>query len=143
VNKFVLLSILLSASTLADIYQWTDEDGKVYFSDKPPRQQSVENISNTTKHVNVDSGESERRKVGKVFAPPTQEEVAYEQQQAQGQTQQQSAKQEYCNKLNKELNFFQTERFYWVDDEGNPTQATEAERWEKIKALQAAIAKDC
>jgi len=48
-----LLSATLSQSTLADIYQWTDENGKVHFSDKPPRDRQVTNISHTTTHINV------------------------------------------------------------------------------------------
>ena len=144
-NKILVLLIatVFSVLTYADIYQWTDESGKVHFSDKPPRNQQAENITDQTKHINQDSGAREREKMADLFAPPTAEEQRYEQQQAQGATQAQLEKEKYCENLRKELKFFTTQRFYWVDEDGNPSNATEVERKEMIKKLEQTIQKNC
>lgn len=39
-----LLILLASASLQAEIYKWTDKNGKVRFGDRPPKTQQVETI---------------------------------------------------------------------------------------------------
>lgn len=143
---FICLALLfasLSNLHAADIYQWTDENGKVHFSDKPPRDQKAKNISGSTKNINTESRGSEGEKLGKIFAPMTEEEKAYNQQQEQMAAQRQAALQRNCDKARKELTFFTNRRFFWVDDEGNEWNATEEERQEKIKEFSEYIAKNC
>lgn len=142
--KVFLSGVLVSAlPVLADVYQWTDENGKVHFSDKPPANQSAENITDITKPINIESNTTEREKIRDIFAPLTEEEQRYQEQEAQGRTREQLRKQQQCAELRKRLNFFQTQRFYWVDDSGKETNATEAERQEAISALQKAINDKC
>jgi len=142
-STILLLVCLIANLTQADIYQWTDENGKVHFSDKPPRDQHAENITDTTDHINTDTSARERKKVGELFAPPTAEEKRYQQQQAQNLAKEKQAKQQYCERLNKELRFFKNERFYWVDDKGNSSDASEDERRDIIGKLEKAIKENC
>lgn len=139
----LLIPLLTTLPAAADIYQWTDENGKVHYSDKPPRNQPSQNVSHTTKSVNVDSSSGEREKVREIFAPLTEEEKSYNQRQAEEQKEKLLAKKEFCTNLQKELRFFQTQRFYWVDDEGNSSHATEEERQERIAEIQDLIKRDC
>lgn len=39
-----LLLLTVSASPLAEIYKWTDKNGKVHFTDNPPNNQQVEKV---------------------------------------------------------------------------------------------------
>jgi len=45
--------------------------------------------------------------------------------------------------MQAELTFFQTERFYWVDEEGNTSNAKESERKELIGKLEKTIKDNC
>lgn len=59
---FCLLSccFLLTASGMAQVYKWVDEDGKVHFSDKKPATQSAEELDikvNTYTRVSYEAGE--------------------------------------------------------------------------------------
>jgi len=138
-----LLIFFCSAIVSADIYQWTDDNGKVHFGDKPPDQQQAKDISASTKRINVDSSAAEHEKLGKIFAPPTPEEQAYEQQKKENSSSQQQALAENCAGARKELEFFQTERFYWIDEQGKTRNATEAERKQRITELETVISKYC
>ena len=50
---------------VAEIYRWTDEDGKVHFSDRPARDQASESIEihvNTYENVSYSTSDIEARK---------------------------------------------------------------------------------
>lgn len=148
-NRIILITCILLITAgiqplqAADIYQWTDENGKVHFGDRPPRGQQAQNISKSANKVNVDSSGAEREKLGNIFAPLTPEEEAYQKQQSQTDANQQAALKQNCNEAQQELKFFKTKRFYWVDEAGNTKNATEAERQAKIKELTDLITKYC
>ena len=42
--RFVLLFLAVMSVASAEIYKWTDENGKVHFSDKPPTIEKAETI---------------------------------------------------------------------------------------------------
>ena len=55
---FVFLAI--SGSVLSEIFRWTDENGKVHFSDKPSAEHSSETVEvrvNTYEHVSYDKSD--------------------------------------------------------------------------------------
>ena len=61
-NRIKILALLpfifFMDSTLAEIYQWTDKNGKVHFSDKEPRHLESKKIElkiNTYESVSYDS----------------------------------------------------------------------------------------
>lgn len=53
-----LLLLLISADSTSEIYKWTDDKGKVHFSDKEPRHQKSSEVRlkiNTYESVNYDT----------------------------------------------------------------------------------------
>lgn len=57
--RSVFLTVLLSTGTAsADIFRWTDDNGKVHFSDRPPAEQQTEKVEvrvNTYESVSYDT----------------------------------------------------------------------------------------
>ncbi|MCR8922003.1 glutaredoxin family protein [Dasania sp. GY-MA-18] len=54
----LLLALLLTHSSHAEIYKWTDEQGRVHFSDSKDTQQPVETVTlkiNSYQHVSFES----------------------------------------------------------------------------------------
>jgi hypothetical protein len=138
-----LAGLLNAVSATAEVYRWTDENGRVHFSDKPPRDRPAENISDKTRSVNVDTSSAEREKLNKLFAPETPEEKRLHQQRQNQAMAQAEQRRVQCDKARRELRFFREERFYWVDEEGNPSNASEQERQQMVDRLSAAIEQHC
>lgn len=57
---FVLPLLVASLSTQAEIYKWTDADGKVHFSDQPPPQTKQKHETLAPPKVNSFGGQSTR-----------------------------------------------------------------------------------
>lgn len=138
-----ILGFALACSALAQIYRWTDEDGKVHFSDKPPRDREAEDISDKARSVNIDSSGEERDKLNRLFAPEAPEEKQARREREAQQKAEQQEHQARCQNARQELRFFEEERFYWVDDEGNSENASEAERQEVVAHIREAIQRHC
>lgn len=51
---YFLCACLACSAVSADVYKWVDENGKVRFSDKQPKENSSENIDEALKKTNVD-----------------------------------------------------------------------------------------
>lgn len=136
-----LLAILFCSSSYisvatAEIYKWTDEKGKVHFSDKPPanKNKPVEDISDSVNNMNIDSSQNEQGKLNKIFAKETREEKEMREKHARDSfTKQQKEKKEYCEKLKEHLRFIQSGPFYVVDEEGNDHTPSMQELKEIIK----------
>ncbi|MCW8195685.1 DUF4124 domain-containing protein [Proteobacteria bacterium 005FR1] len=138
-----LAGLFIAVAASADIYRWTDENGRVHFSDKPPRDREAENISERTRSVNVDTSSGEREKLNELFAPESPEEKRLRQQREVQRTAQAEKQRLVCEKAQRELRFFKEERFYWVDESGNSKNASEQERQQMIEQLSTAIQRHC
>jgi uncharacterized protein YcfL len=138
-----LAGFFLAASAAAEVYRWTDENGRVHFSDKPPRDRQAENISERTRSVNVDTSSSEREKLNDLFAPETPEEKELRRQREAQQTAQAEKHRLACDNAQRQLRFFKEERFYWVDESGSSSNASEQERQQMVEQLTAAIRQHC
>lgn len=138
-----LAGLLMAVAAAAEVYRWTDENGRVHFSDKPPRDGQAENISDETRSVNVDTSRAERKKLNQLFAPETPEEKRLRQQGESQSTAQAEKRRVECENARRELRFFREERFYWVDDEGNAANASEQERQQMIDRLSTVIQQHC
>lgn len=62
----VLLLCVLHAAAHADVYRWTDADGRVHFGDKPPRDAATEQVQ-----IRINTYESPQ-----VVRPPSDDEPA-------------------------------------------------------------------
>lgn len=138
-----VLGIALSLQAAAEIYRWTDENGRTHFSDKPPRDRQAENISQKVDSVNLDSSGEERKKLNRLFAPETPEEKERRLQRKQAEASERERQQQLCAQAREELRFFREERFYWVDEQGGASNASEEERQQVVTGLTDAIQRHC
>lgn len=138
-----ILGFALAFSALAQVYRWTDEEGKTHFGDRPPRDREAEDIGDNTQSVNVDGSGQEREKLKRLFAPETAEEKQLRRQREQQALSEQRQRQTRCENAQKELRFIKEERFYLVDEEGNTDNVSETKRQQLVAELTAAIQRHC
>ena len=137
-NK-LLLSLLLvtSVSAQAEVYRWTDANGKVHFGDKKAGV-SAENITEKVSKTNVDTSTAEHQKLESVFRKENDADREYKQQQAQPDPQrlrQCAEAKNYLNTING--------RVYFVDKDGKEVKVTEEERKQRVKDMQQQINEHC
>jgi hypothetical protein len=137
-NKLVL-SFLITASVCAqaEVYRWTDANGKVHFGDKKGGT-SAENITAKVSKTNVDTSTAEHQKLESVFRKENDADREYKRQQAQPDPNQVR----YCVEARDYLKTING-RVQFIDQEGNPVKVTEEERKQKVKAIQQEISERC
>lgn len=142
-NKYLCIAtlILISIHTNAEVYRWTDNNGKVHYTDKKPKE-SAENITNKVKKQNIDSGTEERRKVGEILRKENDADRQFYQQQKARAEQQQYEKDKRCQKAKKYLSNI-SGRVQFLDDDGKPMQVTEQERQEHAEKFKAIVEQEC
>lgn len=135
----LLLSSTLSANLAAQIYTWTDKDGKVHFSDKPLVNEKV-----TTVKPRVNNN------VAKTVTTDKQWQQNYiKNKQAKAEKAKESAekkrkKQSVCNLLKSELaTLEQGGRIYSMSPEGEHSFYSEAQLKAKNETLTKAYKKSC
>ena len=136
--------LLLAASTLsfnliAEIYTWTDKNGKVHFSDKPISNENVTIITHT-----------ENNNIANPVTINSQWQQDYNKtKQAKAERAQKEAKlayknKAYCNQMKSELALInQGGRFYMMSPEGEPSFQNEEQLKANKKKLTKAIKKTC
>lgn len=140
---FLLVSLTLLITTpisFAEIYKWTDAQGKTRFSDHPPEEQiTAEEVSSQLSPLNRDSSSEETQKLQQVFKGPTPEEKALQQQEKRKQ--QQRTKQA-CNKAKQRLAVIKGP-VYFTDEDGKEVVVTEIERQQRVARLEQEIRENC
>jgi len=135
----LLLSLAFSANLAAEIYTWTDKDGKVHFSDKPIANEKVttikpkvnENIANA---VTKDSQWQQDYNKAKQVKAEQAEKVAKQARENKG----------YCDQLKRELaTISQGGRIYVMSPEGERSFQSEAQLLAEKKKLTKAFKKSC
>lgn len=145
-NKLKLLGTILfvATSTLsfnssAEIYTWTDKDGKVHFSDKPIHDEKVTTIK-----------PKENNNISKSVSNNSQWQADYNKsKQAKAEQADKNAKQAqknkgYCNQLKSELALYQQGgRIYLMSPEGERKYQSEQELTAQKKKFTKLIKKNC
>ena len=146
ISRCVLLTTIVACASVVhggEIYRWVDSNGKVHYSDKAPPNQQAEEISNSTRSVNIDESQHEREKLRQVFAPETPEEQQLKQQQDVAAQRERQQQQQECAKARRLLKTISEERFYLVDAEGKEYNVSREEAQQKKAELQDYIATHC
>lgn len=131
------LIVLFSSSVHAEVFRWTDANGKVHFGDQKPKA-TAENITEKVKKTNVDTSTSEHKKLETLFRKENDADREYQQQKAQPNQellQQCAEAKEYLNKINGRVQF--------LDDNGKPIHISETERQQRVKEWQQIIKDTC
>jgi len=67
----LMFTVALSFCAYAEIYKWTDENGKVHYGDRPPADANSKDISDVEKRINTESdGDRFKRKYRKKYPTP-------------------------------------------------------------------------
>jgi len=96
-------------SASAQIYKWTDEYGKVHYSDKAPdKKHSIEKVNIETKRTSSQKSSSERRSLENTqrFLKVIEEEQAIKKEKEKEQAKKQDKIRVYCQRLEKEISIY-------------------------------------
>lgn len=135
--------ILMSSLTSAQVYRWTDENGKIHYGDEPPRQGNHEDISTEVRPINIDESHREQEKLSKIFAPETEEEKQLARQQKSDRQQKVQEQKKICDSARRRLKIITEERFILVDEEGNQFDISKKEAEQKRLETEAFLRKNC
>ena len=135
-----LVRILLSQQSLAELYKWVDENGRVHFSDQKHRaSKNAQDISASLKDTNVDSSQRSQKQLTDVFNQGRQEQARN---QAQAQKAAQKAHQKQCQKMRYKLSRI-SRRVQYVDSSGKVIPVSENQRKEDVAQTRAWLNKNC
>ena len=139
----VFLLCLWTLPALAELYRWTDEHGKVHYSDRKPSAatENLESIEDQLKPVNIDESHKQHQAFKRVFA----EDHTLAQQQQQERQQQQAQKrkqQEQCQEAKRYLRSI-SGPVSFVDEHGQPMKMSERERRAHQTEMEALIERHC
>lgn len=142
---FLLLSTLfaslLSLCTQAEIYKWTDENGKVHFGDRPPSSSGASNISHSVKDINISTDLSSPEMMRDV-QNESREKQEKKRREAYEQKEKQASLKEYCEQAR--LRLWQVQGpVVFLDENGKALKATEKERQQREKKLLQEIKQKC
>ncbi|KGJ91870.1 DUF4124 domain-containing protein [Colwellia psychrerythraea] len=142
--KLISTILLVASSTVsfnlsAEIYTWTDKDGKVHFSDKPINDEKVTTIK-----------PKENNNISNSVSNNSQWQQDYNKsKQAKAEQQQKDAKQvqknkNYCNQLKSELAVYeQGGRLYLMSPDGERIYQSEQQLTAQKKKFTKLIKKSC
>ena len=143
------ICLFLVLPVQAEVYKWTDEQGRVHFSDKPPSEDTPGYQSRTPASAgNVSPQETPtdaKRRARQRKLSDSLEADRRETEQAESKRKEQQAKREHnCKLAQKDLNVAQrTNRIFDYDQQGNKVYYDEAQKQKFIEARRAAVRKWC
>lgn len=141
----LLLAALLALPATAELYRWTDEDGKVHYSDRKPapdgEETKVEDIGDQLTPVNIDESHKQRQALNRVFAEDKTGARTQRQQNRQQQARERE-RQAQCRKARRYLRDI-SGPVAFVDKDGKDLKVSERERREHQAEMEALIRKHC
>ena len=140
-RTLILLGLLgiVVAPVHAEIYRWTDAQGRVHFGERP--QQGAQRVEVDPQIVERDEQVREREARMQRLQEVRSEERAIDQQQQAQQLAQQKA---YCDRLNSELARYD-KRIYWYEEDstGKKVEVSPQRVKEQKMQLQALKRERC
>jgi len=138
-RTLLLLTIGLSGNLAAEIYTWTDKDGKVHFSDKPITSEKVTTIK-PKENNNIANAVSKDSQWQRDFNKSKQAKA----EQAEEEAKQARKNKGYCNQLRRQLaTIDQGGRIYVMSPEGERSFQSEAQLKAEKKKLTKAYKQTC
>lgn len=144
-----VLGLFLVLPVQAEVYKWTDEHGRVHYSDTPPGEETPgyqlrtpESVSDTLPQESFT--DAERRARQKKLSDSLEAD-RLEKQQAETKRKEQQAKREHnCKVARKELNASKRANLiYDYDKQGNRVYFSEAKKQRYLESLHAEVRKWC
>ncbi|RVU83945.1 DUF4124 domain-containing protein [Leucothrix sargassi] len=139
----LLLAVGTSQNLSAEIYKWTDKDGKVHYSSTPPKEnpQSAQVIgdkikANIGKVQPVTSYKANTTEKEEVKKTTKKADNPYENDRS-------AARVKYCENLKKNINTLENNKNINIIVEGNPTPISDTDKEERIAKYKADLEKNC
>lgn len=145
----LVLCLLLFLPVQAEVYKWTDEHGRVHFSDKPPNQDTPEyqlrTPASSDRATSPESLTDAERRARQRKLSDSLEADRLEKQQAESKRKQQQAKREHnCKVARAELNSSKRANLiYDYDQQGNRVYFNETKKQRYLESLRAEVRKWC
>jgi hypothetical protein len=133
----LIFVMIFAINCQAEVYRWTDKDGKVHFGDKKTNA-TAENITKKVNTQNIDASTQELRKMETIFRKENDADRVHQQQLNEASQEQQ----QQCEQANLQLKRFEG-RVQYIDDDGKPIKVTETEHKQRVAVLRDAIAQHC
>jgi len=151
-GKRIVLSFAVMAMTVAggatanEIYKWTDEDGNVYYEDRPSGAETEERLDITyrgtdssavQKRVKTRTDEQMARREAESVAAASEKEAA-------DNAAADQVRQEKCDRSRARLeSYLQSRRMYRTDDNGQRVYLDDAQRQEARQKTEDQISEFC
>ena len=151
-GKRIVLSFAVMAMTVAggatanEIYKWTDEDGNVYYEDRPSGAETEERLDIT--YRGTDSSSVQKRVKTRTDAQMARREAdsvaAAAEKEAADNAAADQVRQEKCDRSRARLeSYLQSRRMYRTDDNGQRVYLDDAQRQEARQKAEDQISEFC
>lgn len=152
-NKLILplllLAVGLSSTVQAEIYKWTDEDGKVHYSATPPQGKTTtaEQIGEKIKfnvgkvQTTTETAEPEKTTTATTEETEAAEESAPKENIYKGDRS--AARVAYCQKIQNNIHILDNDANANVVEAGSSKPLEAAERAARLEKAKADLAKNC
>ncbi len=143
----LFLALIFNLDANADVYKWTDAEGKTHFGDQKPNSSKVETLvlptspksASTPTASTDDNGVAGRTKLLKVLS----EEREIKQKAAAEQAQQKAKIMQLCGQARDYYNNISSGTLYNVNAKGERTYLNDSQREQEIKRTQDFIKQRC
>ena len=135
-----------AGASASDIYRWTDEDGNVYYEDRPTGAPTEERVSISSNRT--DSGAVDNRIQARLDRQTARDEAkaaaADAEQQAAAQAEVEAERQQACERARARLEtYLQARRLYRSDDNGERVYLDDDQRQEARQKAEDQITEFC
>ena len=143
--KAFVLMLFASLQLQAAVYQWTDEKGRVHFSDRPVDEEATEkNIRTSPRNSSNRSIQEDRKqKRQRMLDVYQQERVEKREAAAKDKQAREERKRRCINARGEYENYRRAGSIYDLDEKGNRTFWDKGQREGYIASLKAKVAEYC
>lgn len=138
---YILAFFLCCSHTFADVYQWTDKDGRTHFGDRPPETVDSKDISEKLDRINITSDYSSPD----IMLRHEQSKDAERQKRINEWKESQKNRPtlaDRCETARRQLKVIRG-RVVFVDDNGKDLNISEETRKQRVQTLETLIRKHC
>lgn len=140
----IYLILTLPALAQAEVYRWTDAEGRTHFGDRPPTQAASQEVQVQTAPARVDNAARDRQQKMNAFLEQRQQERD-RQRAADAKAEKQAAKRaELCTKMRARLKHLDSvSTFYNLNEEGERVFVSESENTRIRERFRKKVEETC
>ncbi|AZT85450.1 DUF4124 domain-containing protein [Marinobacter sp. NP-4(2019)] len=144
IRTLLTLLLLSPTASLAEVYRWTDSEGRTHFGDRPPTQAASQEVQVESAPARVDNAARDRQQKMNAFLEQKQQERD-QQRAADAKAEKQAAKRaELCTKLRARLKYMDSvSTFYNLNEEGERVFVSESENTRIRERFRKKVEETC